>query len=87
MVFKPFSYQIKKKKQIGTISFCRLAALSFLSPTIRGHCNRNNDDSGMRKLIWKTKREESHADNVLRSCFLGSGFGQQLFNFQSPAVH
>ena len=22
-----------------------------------------------------------------RSCFLGSGFGQQLFNFRSPAVH
>ena len=24
---------------------------------------------------------------ILRSWFLGSGFGQQLFNFRSPAVH
>ena len=27
------------------------------------------------------------SDANLRSWFLGSGFGQQLFNFQSPAVH
>ena len=37
--------------------------------------------------LWRQRVREWFLNAEFRSWFLGSGFGQQLFNFRSPAFH
>ena len=54
-------------------------------------CRPNNHNQGnsllkISKEIPKTK-ERKDEGSLIKSWFLGRGWGQQLFNFQSPAAH